>query len=255
MTVARDRLPKTDARADRNIPRALRTTYELLWGGLLALVSLLLSPLVRHRYNRWGATDAELGASMPGDELVARPKLGYTRAITIDAPSGDVWRWLAQFGQARGGFYSFDGLENIIGCRIHSTDRLLPEHQVLREGDLVRSGPEGKGYAAWQVVDVAPPDHLVLMGADPGTGRAPPVVTSVPDRGYVASTWQWRLHPRHGGDATRLVVRQRLTYSPRQALLWHLVEPLNFVMERAMLCGLRQRAEQTAGTPPEDEGP
>lgn len=223
-----------------------RTAYEIAVGGAKVLFTVLLSPLIRRRYNRRGATDEELAAPMPGDDLVTRPKLGYTRAVTIDAPPEVVWPWLAQMGQGRGGFYSFDALENLIGCRIHSADRVLPEHQRPRPGDLVRSGPEGKGYASWQILDVDPPHHLVMMGADPTTGEAPPVLATVPDRGYVASTWQWLLEPVHNGTSTRLVVRQRLTFSPRQWPLWLLVEPFNFVMENEMLRGLKVRAERHA---------
>jgi hypothetical protein len=229
-----------------NRPAIFKGARQLLVGGFRAIGTLLLSPVLRYRYNRWGATAAELDAPMPGDDLVAEPKLGYTRATTIDAPPAVVWPWLAQFGQGRGGFYSYDALENLVGCKIHSTDRLLPEHQDSQPGDLIRSGPAGKRYAAWQILDVDPPRHLVLMGADPETLEAPPVVDTVPDRGYVASTWQWELRPLADGEATRLVVRQRLTFSPRQQLLWRLVEPLNFVMEREMLRGIKRRAEMTA---------
>jgi hypothetical protein len=219
-----------------------RTVSEIVLGGALALGYLVLSPLLRRAYNRWGATDEELTMPMPGDELVARPKLGYTRAITIEAPPGAVWPWLVQFGQGRGGFYSFDGLENLVGCRIHSVDEILEDEQDPDVGDLIRSGPQGKQYAAWQILDIDAPHHLVLMGADPGTGEAPNVVDAVPERGYAGSTWQWLLRPVAGGAATRLVVRQRLTYSPNQRLLWRLVEPLNFVMERRMLRGIERRA-------------
>jgi hypothetical protein len=226
--------------------RILKAACELIVGGAQVLGALLLSPVVRDRYNRWGATKAELDAPMAGDELVAEPKLGYTRAITIEAPPEAVWPWLAQFGQGRGGFYSYDALENLVGCKIHSTDRILLEHQDPQPGDLIRSGPPGKRYAAWWILDVAEPRHLVMIGADPDTMEAPPIVDAIPDRGYVASTWQWELRPHRDGEATRLVVRQRLIFNPRQRLLWRLVEPLNFVMERAMLRGIKRRAEAHA---------
>jgi hypothetical protein len=235
-----------------NTSRLQQAARELIVGGALAAGTLVLSPLIRNRYNRWGATEAELAAPMAGDELVAEPKLGYTRAITIDAPPEAVWPWLVQFGQGRGGFYSYDALENLVGCRIHSTDRILPEHQHPEPGALIRSGPPDKGYAAWQILDIEAPRRLVLMGADPETKAAPPVVERVPERGYVASTWQWELRPH--GDATRLVVRQRLTYSPRQWLLWRIVEPLNFVMEAEMLRGIKRRAEAQATNRRNGEG-
>lgn len=240
-----DRPPKP-RRAIERARSATKAVLDVIVGGTLAIITLLLSPLLRRWYNRWGAAPGELEAAMPGDDLVAEPALGYTRAISISAPPSGVWPWLIQFGQGKGGFYSYDGLENLVGCRIHSVETILPEHQRPDVGDLVRSGPPGKRYAAWQILDLDPPRHLVLMGADPATGAAPPVVDEVPDRGYAGSTWQWVLHPTDGGRGTRLVVRQRLTYSPNQRLLWRIVEPLNFVMEREMLRGIERRAETSA---------
>src|SRR5690606_9492474 len=141
-------------------------------------------------YNRHGATDAELERPLPGDHLVAEPKLGYTRAITIGAPVDDVWPWLVQIGQGRGGFYSYDTLENLVCCGIHSADRVLPEYQRLAVGNIIGVG--GDGSPCWLVVHDDPPHHLVLIGA--GTSaqpQVPEIVDDVPERGYVASTWQW----------------------------------------------------------------
>ncbi len=215
---------------------------EILVGGAQLLAATLTAPLARRWYNRWGATDTELHESLPGDDLVADPKLGYTRAITVDAPIEITWSWLVQFGQGRAGFYSYDALKNLVGCKIVSADRILEDHQTLGVGELIRSNPGD--YPSWRVVETEPPNHLVLMGADPATGAAPPVVEQVPHRGYVGSTWQWILRPL-SRERTRLIVRQRLTYSPRQTVLWHLVEPINFVMERAMLRGIARRAAGT----------
>lgn len=221
------------------------TMREIVVGGLQAAAAVITSPISRRWYNRWGASDAELARHLPGDRLVRAPKLGYTRALTIDAPPDQVWPWLVQIGQGRGGFYSFDGLENLVGCDIHSVDRILPEHQEPSVGDIVRSGQDR--HICWIVMDVDPPHHLVLQGAGtPADVAVPEIVVDVPARGYAASTWQWVLRPVDDGRRTRLIVRQRCTYSPRQTVLWHVVEPLNFVMEREMLLGLRSRAERRA---------
>lgn len=227
----------------------LNLLRDLAVGGTAAVVTLLASPVLRRWYNRWGATDEEIDRSLPGDELVRRPELGYTRAITIDASPERVWPWLAQIGQGRGGFYSYDGLENLVGCGIHSVDELLPDHQEIAVGDIVRSGRDR--HVCWIVMDVEAPHHLILQGAGtPVSIEVPEIVDDVPPRGYVASTWQWVLGPVDGGVRTRLVVRQRCTYSPRQWLLWRIVEPLNFVMERRMLLGMRDRAEAASGSRP-----
>lgn len=95
--------------------------------GTLILLTLVLYVLVaRPRINHWGATDQEHQATWPGDQLVAQPNFVWTNAITIHAPAAQVWPWLVQLGQGRGGLYSYDWLENLIGCDVHSTDRILP---------------------------------------------------------------------------------------------------------------------------------
>lgn len=210
----------------------------------MAVCTLVASPVLRRWYNRWGATDDEGVLPLPGDGLVKQPKLGYTRAITIQAPPEQVWPWLIQIGQGRGGFYSYDGLENLVGCDIRSVDLILPDQQDLAVGDIVRSGRDR--HICWVVMDLDPPHYLVLQGAGtPADVDVPEVVDEVPERGYAASTWQWLLDPVDAERHTRVVVRQRCTYSPRQWLLWRFVEPLNFVMEWKMLRGLKARAEHT----------
>jgi hypothetical protein len=177
---------------------------------------------------------------MRGDDLVPHPLLGYTRAITIDAPPDQVWPWLAQMGQGRGGLYSFDGLENLVGCRIHSADHLLADAQQLGAGDLIRLGPVG--YPCFRVDEVEPGAALVLVGADP----RPPHAAAAPGSPTGIATWQWHLRPTPDGRGTRLVARQRLSYPPKPgpSIMWHLVEPVAFVMERRMLRGIKQRAER-----------
>lgn len=206
-------------------------------GGAQVAAMVITAPAVRHWYSRWGATPAEIAGAMPGDDLVPHPKIASTRAITIGAPPSDVWAWLVQIGQGRGGFYSYDALENLIRCDIHSASRIIPRLQQLHAGDLIRLAP---GRApCFRVARAGPPQVLVLAGADPVTQAVQPAIT--PDE--LASTWQWRLRPVNGGRATRLVARQRYSYPPGQSVLWHLVEPVSFVMERRMLHGIKARAE------------
>lgn len=62
-------------------------------------------------WRTWGATDEEIGALYPADELVPDANMKATRAITIDAPIEDVWPWIAQIGRGAG-WYSVDRLDN-----------------------------------------------------------------------------------------------------------------------------------------------
>jgi len=196
----------------------------------------------RRWYLRWGATAAEVRRLMPGDDLVPHPRQTYTRAITILAPASDVWPWLAQIGQGRGGWYSYDRLENLLGLGIRSADRIVPELQRLAVGDMIRLAPEPG--PAFTVQAVQPGRALVLLARrDLETGEPFELGAPLPAR-YVNVSWVFVLEA-HADEFTRLIVRQRLDYDSRLAsrLIWHTIEPINFIMERKMLLTLKQRAE------------
>jgi hypothetical protein len=190
--------------------------------------------VVRRWQLRWGATDEEHNATLAGDDLIPNPDLMATRAITVHAPADQVWPWIAQLGQGRGGFYSYDALENLVGCDIHSADRIVPEWQAINVGDQVNLHPEvGLG-----VTVVEQGRALVLRGGVPMGAVPPPYDT----------TWAFVLREQPEGT-TRLLVRERYAYTQRWAPL--LVEPVAvvaFVMSQRMLRGIRDRAER-AGRP------
>lgn len=214
--------------------------FENIIGAFQVAGALSGSPLLRGWYNRWGASPAEVEQALPGDELVPNPMLGYTRSITIHAPVEQVWPWLVQMGQGRGGLYSYDGLENIAGCKIHSMNTILPELQKPSIGELIRLGP--KGYPCFAIAAIDPLNSLVLISANPQTEQ-PVQYLAQPVKGYSIATWQFFLQPVNA-TTTRLLVRQRLAFSPDMAWIWRLTEPIGFVMERKMLLGIRQRAER-----------
>jgi hypothetical protein len=190
--------------------------------------------LARPRLLRWGATDQEFDEPLPGDELIAIPNLTATRAITIRASSDQVWPWIAQLGQGRGGFYSYDFLENLVGCDIHSADRIAPEWQDVAVGDEVKLHPE----VALEVAALEPGRSLILRGGIPMGSTPPPY----------DFTWAFVLQERPD-ETTRLLVRERYAYTRWWSPL--LVEPaeaVSFVMSQKMLRGIRDRAGRTAAS-------
>lgn len=215
-----------------------RDLLELIEGGAQVAAAVLTAPVRRGWYDRWGATPAEVAGVMPGDELVPDPKITATRAVTIGAPPADVWAWLVQIGQGRGGFYSFDALENLLGCDIHSAGRIIPELQELHVGDLILLAPAEA--PCFRVAKAEPPHVLILVGADRETRATLPVPASPEE---LANVWQWVLRPVDSGRGTRLVARELYSYPRRQSVLWHVIEAVSFVMERRMLNGIKARAE------------
>ncbi len=205
----------------------------LIMGVVVAYVAV-----VRRLINRWGATTAEVQESLPGDDKLPRSQTMSTRAITINAPAESVWKWVIQIGHGRGGFYSYDGLENLFGLNIHSANEIVPELQELVVGDVVKLAPDGGPI--FRVVELRPSSALVLRAFDPKTGDAPDPES--PD--YYDSTWSFILEPVDD-QTTRFLIRGRgQTNSPFWRAFNYALEPITFIMEQKMLRSIKQRAEQ-----------
>ena len=195
-----------------------------------AAAALVLAVRAAHRAQLgWGATAAERAAALPGDDL-GPADLVATRAITIAAPPAAVWPWLVQIGQGRGGFYSYDALENLVGLRIHSADSIVEAWQRLAVGDDVHLADQ----VALEVVALEPDHALVLRGAVP-----------VDDDGPSPAGFVWAFVVEPSGDGgSRLVARER--YAHEAGWAGRFIPPLSWlsgVMTERMLRGIRDRAE------------
>jgi len=211
----------------------MRWTRRLAGAAAAAAVFAAVFLAARRVSLRWGATDDELRMPLPGDELLQAPNLTATRAISIAAPPSAVWPWLTQLGQNRGGFYSYDWLENLVGLGIHSADAIEPELQVRSVGDEVNLAPG----AALLVAALDDGRALVLSvgvnGIDGTIAEAP-----------FQFTWAFVLPPQPDGS-TRLVVRERYVYlTGWTGALVEPVEMVSWVMTERMLRGIRDRAER-----------
>ena len=186
---------------------------------------------------QWGATSREIERALPGDEIVPVAASQYTRAVTIDAPADQVWPWLAQLGQDRAGFYSFDLLENVVGCQMPVDDVLRPDKQTWQEGDRLWMYPSDRAGGA---------GFATLRTYIPGRGmgfatRAPGTTLDQPEDG----SWSFVLDPIDD-RTTRLLIRGRL--APGRSLgdvvfERAFFEPVHFFMERRMMLGLKALAE------------
>ena len=198
----------------------------------VALLGAAYWTVVRPRLLNWGATPAEAGRRLPGDDLLPEPDAESTVAVTIDAPPGAVWPWLRQLGQDRGGFYSYEWAENLVGLDIHNADRVVPEWQDISVGDAVRLATEARfPDATLEVAAVEPERALVLRTPDEPTGWV----------------WSFLLDPDDG--TTRLLVRSRIRLPANPAVrvaARAVLDPVAWFMTRGMLRGLRSRAERPA---------
>ena len=122
---------------------------------------------LRPRLLAWGATCDEVVRPLPGDDLVANPLYVTTRALTLKAPAADVWPWLVQLGQNRGGFYTYDALENLMGLDIHSAEAIHPEWQDLAVGeDYIALDPQGTMKMTIALLE--PERAFVVLSGAPG---------------------------------------------------------------------------------------
>ena len=206
---------------------------------VIGIVAVFLM-FVRPWYLDWGATAEERTRVLPGDEIIPRAAAQQTRAITIDAPVEAVWPWLAQVGQDRGGFYSFELLENLVGCEMPTRDVLRPGKQSWNLGDkLWMYPPEKAGGAGFATLRAFVPGRVLGFGV-----RMIGVGLDQPETG----SWTWVLEPI-GAERTRLLIRGRGEVRPSLigvAFDRGFFEPVHFVMERRMMIGLAELAEAGA---------
>ncbi len=211
-------------------------------GGVGVAATAALWKLFTPWQRNWGATEEEMAATLPGDELTPPPVEQNTRAITIAAPPEEVWPWLVQLGADRGGFYSYAWLENLFGLKIHNADRIVDDWQQLAVGDWVW-GARNRS-AGWIVELLEPNVALVMKTADPKLGR-----TTSRDEGLgFEFQWTFALRPAPLGT-TRLLIRERTAYG-RRSTRWLLapVGLVSFVMTRKMLDEIRVLAESNTKT-------
>ena len=185
--------------------------------------AFLYRKLLREAILTWGATADEAAARLPGDELLEDADGVATRAITINAPRSAVWPWIAQMGPSpRGGAYTYDWIENLLGLDMHSADRVLPEYQHPQVGD-------GFGYGANKMsFKLVETEHaLATQSAD--------------------GNWVWTFVLAEQDGKTRLISRNRFRLPRLKDKLGMIpMEPGSLIMERKMLVGIKQRAERLA---------
>jgi hypothetical protein len=222
------RLPKDDA----------RDVLEGV-GGAAVMTAAFLTPFLREPRCHWGVEPEVADGAFPGDELVSTPRWSWTHGIEIDAPPAEVWPWIAQLGADRGGFYSYQWLENLAGGDVHNAEAVNPAWGV-NPGDTLSLHPKmpplrvaAVEAGRWFVVS-APADPAARAEGKP----------------WAEISWLFLLEALPG-DRTRLISRYRCATSDDLATRLRfgsaVLEPIGFAMDRRMLVGVKARAESARG--------
>ncbi len=182
----------------------------------------------------WGATPEEATRAYSSDAINPQPVIGWTNAVTINAPPEQVWPWIAQLGDTRGGFYSYTFIENIVSSSsvYHNANQVVPALQNPQPGDGL-------------VMDL-----IRVSQVEPGVS----LLGSAPAGQPLGWSWLWTLSPAAGGSQTRLVVRFRIQPAPGpdNPVLETAMSASAFIMERASVRGIQERAEGSAAPGPNE---
>ena len=214
--------------------------------GAVGIAACIYARWVRPRLGRWGATDEEVAGPYPGVELVPEGKRAATMAVTIDVPPDQVWPWLIQMGGDRGGWYSWDRLDN--GGRPSATE-VHPEWLDLALGDYVKYWRRNGPVDAWEVAALEPNRFLGLRGLwDLRRGRVLDPTQPRPSA-YMEGLWAFLLEQLPGGR-TRLVISGYQAMRPRwleRFFNYWLYIPVTWPMQ-ASHAGRAQTKHRASGT-------
>lgn len=169
---------------------------------VLGLAGVGIAAAVHRTGRRSGATDAETGMALPGDDIVARPTLVCDRAVTYRVPPAGLWPWIVQLGKDRAGWYLPRPIASVLPLRRQGAWAVRPELQRLSVGAVV---PDW-GPLPFTVHALEPDEHVVYRAARPAQGdhgSSRPLLLS------------WALVLRPDGSGTRLHLRLRMRGTAR----------------------------------------
>jgi hypothetical protein len=120
----------------------------------------------------------------------------------------------------RGGAYTHDWVENLLGLNMHSVHRVLPEFQHPEIGDEIGYGPNRMR------VERVEPERVLAWRSEDGN-------------------WVWTFVLTGHNGTTRLISRNRFRLPTLGARIGMIpMEPASLLMERKMLLGIKERAER-----------
>ncbi len=224
--------------AERPQRHSLNTSARDVFQGLSGaaiIFAAFCSPFLRPARSHWGLARNVATRARPGDELVPKPRWGWTHGIEIAAEAAQVWPWIAQIGADRAGFYSYQWLENLVGCNVQNAAAIHPEWAVkVGEELLLHPDPQSPRM---KIVGVEPGRYWIAHAPlhEDARGRGKP---------WATASWLFELDALDA-HRCRLVSRYRAAYSNDLAtrLMFGptLLEPVGFAMDQRLLLGVKER--------------
>jgi len=205
--------------------------YYRLIGPFSRQIRFSMMKHLQHELGKPDLPDERLKV-LAGDDIIPDAAFSDTDHINIEAPVGIVWHYLMQLGCDRAGWYSIDLLDH---GGVPSTRHLVAEWDSRKPGDRLAATPKLESF--FEVYQVAKEKHFVIGGTGERLG------------GPFKVTWAFVLEPINT-YATHLIVRARMTASPRWAewFMGNIIyPPIHGLMEAVQLTTIRRYAERTAG--------
>ena len=202
-----------------NIMKSILTLMVIICIQII-VYTIFLRPLIL----TWGASENEVKMPLVGDSFA--PYISSTRAISINAPISEVWKWLIQLGPDRGGFFSYTFIEKALGYK--GIDKIIPEFQEMKVGRII----PGSLNQSKSIIKYS----WTVMSVEPG-------------KSFVLKNWGAFVLKKINTEQTRLIIRTHGWETPTlmSKLGYFVMMPLHYIMERRMLMGIKTRAEAGAG--------
>lgn len=202
--------------------------FRFLAGSVFSLIIIFAGFWwVGSQIPNWGSAAQEAMISLTGDELIATPDLIWKHAMTIRASPAEIYPWLVQIGDSRAAFYSITFIENLFcmtsgECHYTNADRIHEEWQ---------NPPRGE-----QGIII---NYLVIEDYQPAEFVLAKNTAALP----LQWTWLWYIHPLDE-NSSRLIVRHRIDAPDDVPMgIFNVIMNSGYVMEKAMMLGIRERAE------------
>lgn len=186
----------------------------------------------------WGAPKPIQEVRLSGDRLTSGDR--HTRAVLVHARAEEIWPWICQLGQERGGFYSYTWLENMFLADMRNTYSINTQWQELRmEGDTIwlatKKYYRGSGFQI--VAESIPMRSLVMVNGED--------FQRIQQGEIAVGSWAIYLYPENA-ESTWLIARSSGgSEGIGDSILRYLTfEVPHFIMEQKMLRKIKELAER-----------